>query len=380
MAGPRSISCQTRSSLSALSSARRVRLGSRRPAAPAAVVAVSGSSPRARRAERAAFTPATGARPRPCRSRAPGVASSGAASHAQARNSAGTASQTTRPPRIAIARSAKPRQRSSRCSAITIAASKSSLSRRSKRDQLVAGDRVELRGRLVEQDQLRPARERGAERHALKLAPGQLGGRAVEQMRDSERERRLLDRARDRGRRLALVLERERQLGADRAHHDLRLGILEQRPDGGRERARTVLAGVHPRERSRGRRTRRREMRHEPIRGAQQRRLARARPAGEHDQLARGDVERDVGDRRRGRARIGVGDLAQRQDAHGPIPLRSANGSSAHSTIATATAAPPMPTGADSDGSELERDQAGDAGSDRERHQPRRPRPPNAMS
>ena len=44
------------------------------------------------------------------------------------------------------------------------------------RDQLVARDRVELRGRLVEHDQRRPAGERGAERHALQLTAGQLGG------------------------------------------------------------------------------------------------------------------------------------------------------------------------------------------------------------
>ena len=123
------------------------------------------------------------------------------------------------------------------------------------RDQLVAGDGVELRGRLVEQDQLRPARERRAERDALELAAGQLGGRAVEQVRDPERERRLLDRARHRGGRLPLVLERERQLGADGAHHHLRLGILEQRADGGGQRAWTVLARVHPGDASRGRRT-----------------------------------------------------------------------------------------------------------------------------
>ena len=36
-------------------------------------------------------------------------------------------------------------------------------------EQLVAGDRVELGGRLVEQEQLRPPRQRGAERDALQL-------------------------------------------------------------------------------------------------------------------------------------------------------------------------------------------------------------------
>jgi hypothetical protein len=159
------------------------------------------------------------------------------------------------------------------------------------RDQLVAGDRVELRGRLVEQDQLRPAGERRAEGHALELATGELGGRAVEQLRDPERERRLLDGPRHRRRRLPLVLERERELGANRAHHDLRLGVLEQRADGDRERSRRVLARVHAGDRRAAGEHAAVEVRHEPVGGAQQRRLARARPAGEDHQLARTDLE-----------------------------------------------------------------------------------------
>ena len=84
-------------------------------------------------------------------------------------------------------------------------------------DQLVAGDRVELRGRLVEHHQLRPPGERRAERDALQLTAGQLVGRALEQLRDPERQRDLLDRPGDRGRRLAAVLEPERELGAGRS-------------------------------------------------------------------------------------------------------------------------------------------------------------------
>src|SRR5262249_55597785 len=86
---------------------------------------------------------------------------------------------------------------------------------------------------------------------------------------------------------------------------------------------------------------------------AQQHRLARARPAGEHDQLAQADLERDVGDRGRHHPQIGVRDLLEREDAHRSIPLRSANGSNAHTTSATATAIVPAPTGACSVGSEL---------------------------
>ena len=52
-------------------------------------------------------------------------------------------------------------------------------------DELVAGDRIELRGRLVEQQDPRPAGERRAERDALQLAAGELVRRAVEQLADA---------------------------------------------------------------------------------------------------------------------------------------------------------------------------------------------------
>jgi hypothetical protein len=137
--------------------------------------------------------------------------------------------------------------------------------------QLVAGHGVELRGRLVEQQQLRSAGKRGAERHALELAAGQLARRSVEQVGDAERERGLLDATRHRGGAPAPVLEREGQFGADRRHHDLRLGILEQRPCHSRELGRPVLAGVEPAAHEPARERAAVEVRDEAGGGAQQR-------------------------------------------------------------------------------------------------------------
>ena len=170
-------------------------------------------------------------------------------------------------------------------------------------EQLVAGDRVELGGRLVEQQQPRPGGQRRAERHALELAAGQLVRRAVEQPGDAERERGLLDPARDRRRAPAAVLERERQLGAHGAHHHLRLGVLEQRAGDGGQLGRAVVARVEPAGEQPARELAAVEVRDEPGGGAQQRRLARPRPAGEHDELARLDAQRDV--RSAGRAAPG---------------------------------------------------------------------------
>ncbi len=116
-------------------------------------------------------------------------------------------------------------------------------------DELVAGHGVELGGRLVEQEQARAARERRPERDALQLAAGELVGPAVQERLDAERERDLLDAARDRRRTVAAVLETERELVAHRPEHGLGLGVLEE--GAGRRRR-------WPRARARGCRARRR--------------------------------------------------------------------------------------------------------------------------
>ena len=69
-----------------------------------------------------------------------------------------------------------------------------------------------------------------------------------------------------------------------------------------------------------------------PAGGAQQRRLAGARPARQHDELARRDRQVEVAQRRGGRVRVAVAHALEGQRrAHGSIPRRSANGSSTHS-------------------------------------------------
>ena len=111
-------------------------------------------------------------------------------------------------------------------------------------DQLVARDRVQLRGGLVEQHQLRAGGERAGEGHPLQLPARELGGGTVEQVRDAEGERGFLHRARHGCGPQAAVLQCEGDLRAHRGHHDLRLRIREQRPGVGPDLGRCVLAGV----------------------------------------------------------------------------------------------------------------------------------------
>ena len=149
------------------------------------------------------------------------------------------------PASSAITRSAAPRQRSRRCSASRIVVPHSSLSRRSSASSSspATGSSCEV-GSSSTSSRGRPA---SAAPSATRwtLAARQVDGRALEQRLDAQRERDLLDPARDGDRAVAAVLERERQLRADRAHDDLRLRILEQRADVARERRRPVRAQVH---------------------------------------------------------------------------------------------------------------------------------------
>ena len=178
---------------------------------------------------------------------------------------AGVASHTTRPPVSAITRSAAARQRSSRCSASTIVDVAVLVQPAQQADQLVAGDRVELRGRLVEHDQLRPPGERRAERDALQLAAGQLGGRAVEQMRDPERERRLLDAARDARPRDSPRFSSGNASSARTVPITTCVsGSWNSVPTDARELARAVLAGVHARDQRAAGERPAVEVRHEP--------------------------------------------------------------------------------------------------------------------
>ena len=171
-------------------------------------------------------------------------------------------------------------------------------------EQLVARDRVQLRGRLVEQQQPRPPRQRGGERDALQLAAAQLVRRAVEQA------------------------ARGRARAPPPRHPRATAGAAQPRfSSGNASSARTVpittcvsgswksvpataasCAGPCSRVSSPPVSTRPPNVPPwkcgtSPARGPQQRRLPRARAAGEQHQLAGLDRQRDVVERRAARRR-----------------------------------------------------------------------------
>ena len=138
--------------------------------------------------------------------------------------------------------------------------------------------------------------------------------RAVEQRVDAQRERDLLHPARDGARAVAAAFQRQGELRAHGARHELGLGVLEQGARDGAELGGPVLAGVHAGERHRAGEAPAVEVRDQPAGGAQQRRLAVAGEPREQAQLAGLDLEADVLERGLLDVRVAVGDAVEGQD------------------------------------------------------------------
>jgi hypothetical protein len=103
------------------------------------------------------------------------------------------------------------------------------------RERLAHGSgarRIEVGGRLVEQQQPRPQRERARDREALLLAPREGRGGAILRIGKVHLRERAMHARPDDGGGHAVVLEAERDVVAGTRHDDLRLGILEH--DAGR--------------------------------------------------------------------------------------------------------------------------------------------------
>ena len=162
------------------------------------------------------------------------------------------------------------------------------------RQQLLGGNRVQLRGGLVQQQQAGPCRKRRSKRDALKLTAGQGPDGALEQIGDAECERRFLDRARERRAAHAAALERQLDLRAHAVHHGLRLRVLEHEGDRVGELPGPLVARVAPPHAHVTCKRPAEEVGRETAGGPQQRRLAAARAARKHDHLPLAEGEGHV--------------------------------------------------------------------------------------
>ena len=228
---PSSHSTHTPSSASAAGGAfrrlSRRRDGARRSSAGAAPI---GATPAPRNRLRACLTvTGRGSRPAIDIIRAAGGRAPGTGRLPTSTNPAAVESQATRPRSIAITRSAAARQRSRRCSAEHDRRTVVLVQAPQLPQQLLGGNRVQLRCGLVQQQQPGPRGKRGGERHALQLTTGQGPDRALEQVGDAECQRRFLDRARERRTAHAAALERQLDLRTHAVHDGLCLRVLEAR-------------------------------------------------------------------------------------------------------------------------------------------------------
>ncbi|ABA50513.1 hypothetical protein BURPS1710b_1039 [Burkholderia pseudomallei 1710b] len=179
---------------------------------------------------------------------------------------------------------------------------------------LHAQRRIEVRQRLVEQEHLRLARDRAADRDALPLPARQLPGLPVEQVIDMQDPRRLLDRVVD------LLLLRARELQAERhvvveRHVRIERVRLEHHRDAAL-RARHVvdLRAVDQQLAARNLL--------EPRDHPHQRGFAAAARPDEHDELAVDDVEIDVA--QHFVVVVALADIAQEHACHDLSPFSCA--------------------------------------------------------
>ena len=160
---------------------------------------------------------------------------------------------------------------------------------------------IELRGRLVEEQQPRLERKRRSKADPLQLATGELGRLAAPEVERIHRFERPLDPRPDLARRNADVFEPEGDLVRDDGHHDLVLGILEDRRNGAGKLGRPGPPSIEPGDDDPTREAAPVEVRHESGERAQQRRLAGPGGTEESHDLSRLERQRHVPQRRRRR-------------------------------------------------------------------------------
>jgi hypothetical protein len=171
-------------------------------------------------------------------------------------------------------------------------------------EERLRGGRVELRGRLVEQQQLGLEGERRSEADALQLARRERLGSAAEEVLGADHGQGGPSAGKDLVRRDAEVLEPEGDLVLDMAEDDLVLRVLEERRHGAGQLRRAGRARVGPADLDATGEAAAVEVRHEARKRAQQRRLPRARGAEQDDELTGLQSEGHVLQRGRVRVRI----------------------------------------------------------------------------
>ena len=194
---------------------------------------------------------------------------------------------------------------------------------RDRREHLLGARRVERRRRLVEHQHLGVRGEHCADRRSLQLPGRQLVQRAVPEVRQPEQVERLLDALAHHRRGDRELLHAVRELFLERVRDAPGDRVLRDDADEVCELARWVRARVASVDGHAALQPPAGEVGNQPVDRAEQRRLPAPGRADDHAQLARGDIEVDVAQRRPRRVGIRDRDVLEADHADTPAGCRA---------------------------------------------------------
>src|SRR5438132_7609456 len=178
---------------------------------------------------------------------------------------------------------------------------------------------VELRGWLIEEERIRMHREGGGDRDALAFAAREGIDPAPSQRVDPHLVDHLLDALAHQRSRQSEVLETKGELCLDVLEHKLRIGMLKDEADVGRELTRRVVTGVEAADHDPAPELPSGAVRNQAVQAAKQGRLSAARGTAEEDYLAGLNRDRDRTQGRPVGLRVVIADGLKGDEGHGPL-------------------------------------------------------------
>src|SRR5438094_7376566 len=179
--------------------------------------------------------------------------------------------------------------------------------------------RVELGGWLIEDEGIRMHGERRGNRNPLTFAARKGIDPAAPQRVDPDLIDSLLDPLAHQRSRQSEILETKGELRFDVLEHELRIGMLKDEADVGRELTWRMLPCVEAADHDPAAKLAAGAVWNQAIQAAKQRRLSAARSPADEDHLAGVHGGRDVAQGRLFGLRVAIADSVKRDDGHGPL-------------------------------------------------------------
>lgn len=178
-----------------------------------------------------------------------------------------------------------------------------------RREHSLSAFRVELGGRLIEEEQARFEREHGGDGHALAFAPGEGVEAAATEVVDAERREEVIEAAVHLRAGEAMLLHAKGDFILDRFGDGLGFGLLEDHAGDGGDAAGGCTRGIDAGDGGGAGVVPAVELGHEAVEDAKERGLAACGRAGEKGELPIEDFQGDIAQGRRSGAGVGVSDV-----------------------------------------------------------------------